>query len=81
MWWARWPRGEADAGLVYATDAASAGEAVEVIEILGADEDPNTYWIAVVKDAPHPEAASRFVAAVLNGVDTLAGFGFGPAQA
>ncbi len=38
--------GEADAGLVYATDAAAAGDQVQVVEIPGADEHLNTYWVA-----------------------------------
>lgn len=51
--------GEADAGLVYATDAAASPD-VSSFEIPGAQEDPNTYWVAVVADAPHPEEARAF---------------------
>ncbi|MDT0202174.1 molybdate ABC transporter substrate-binding protein [Nocardioides sp. AE5] len=36
---------EADAGLVYATDAASAGDAVETIEIAGSEGELNRYFI------------------------------------
>lgn len=74
--------GEADAGLVYLTDATSAGDAVEIIEIPGADADPNTYWIAKVVDAQNPEVADAYIAAILSdeGADTLASYGFGPAQ-
>ena len=52
--------GEADAGLVYATDAGSSDDVV-AMEIPGAEDDPNTYWVAVVAGAPHPEAARAFV--------------------
>ena len=74
--------GEADAGLVYATDAITAGDAVETIEVPGAEEDPNTYWIARVTEAPHPEAADAFIATVTgeSGQAVLGGAGFGPAQ-
>lgn len=73
--------GEADAGLVYLTDATRAGDAVEVLDIPGSADDPNTYWIAVVKDAPNPEAAQAFVDAVTGpGAAILAEYGFGPAQ-
>lgn len=72
--------GEGDAGLVYATDAAGS-DAVEVLEVPGALEDPNTYWVAVVRGAPHPEAARAYVDA-LSGewAGQLAEFGFGPAR-
>ena len=70
--------GEADAGLVYATDAAASDEVVS-FEIPGADEDPNTYWVAVVADAPHPEEARRFVDALTGQWRAdLTAAGFGP---
>ncbi|MHA6512534.1 molybdate ABC transporter substrate-binding protein [Tessaracoccus sp. Z1128] len=70
--------GEADAGLAYATDAASS-DGVESIEIPGADKHANTYWIAVLRDAPHPRAAREFVASVLGPwQDELRAAGFGP---
>lgn len=74
--------GEADAGLVYATDATGAGDAVEVFEVPGAEDDPNTYWIAKVKDAPNAEAADAFITAITGaeGQAALAGYGFGPAE-
>lgn len=73
--------GEADAGLVYATDAASAGDKVKVFDIPGAEDDPNTYWIASVKGAPHAEGATEFITLVTepDGAATLAKYGFGPA--
>ena len=73
--------GDADAGLVYATDAAKAGDAVKVFDVPGAKDDPNTYWIGVVKGAPNKTGADAFIARILGeGQATLATFGFGPPQ-
>ncbi|MFT3887685.1 MAG: molybdate ABC transporter substrate-binding protein [Arachnia sp.] len=73
--------GEADAGLVYATDATGAGDQVKVFDVPGAKEDPNTYWIGVVKGAPNKAGADAFVAQILgDGQTALATFGFGPPQ-
>lgn len=71
--------GEADAGIVYATDASGAGGKVETIEIEGAKADPNTYWIALVKGAPDRAAGESFIRAVMSadGQQRLAGYGFG----
>ena len=70
--------GEADAGLVYATDAAGS-DAVEAIDVPGAEDDPNTYWVAVVKGAAHAEAARAYVDSLVGEwVDDLQHFGFGP---
>lgn len=71
--------GEADAGLVYATDAKQAGDKVDTIEIPGAKADPNTYWIGVVKDAPNADGANAFVDLITGaeGLEKLASFGFG----
>ena len=43
--------GQADAGIVYRTDAAAAGGRVEAIDIAGADDVVNAYPIAVTADA------------------------------
>lgn len=55
--------GEADAGLVYATDARGA-EAVDAIVPEGAADVVNRYPITALADAPNPDAAAAFVAFV-----------------
>lgn len=71
--------GEADAGLVYTTDAQSAGDAVTVIDVPGADDTVNDYRAAVLKDATNPEAAQAFVDFILSdaGQAKLSEYGFG----
>jgi molybdate transport system substrate-binding protein len=70
---------EADAGLVYATDAVAAGNAVTPIDIPTSNDNLNSYPIAVLKDAKKPTLASQFVALVLSdkGQKVLADAGFG----
>ncbi|GAB3848035.1 molybdate ABC transporter substrate-binding protein [Nesterenkonia populi] len=58
--------GEADAGLVYATDALQGGDDVETIQIEGAEEDPNLYPITVLENAEAPEAGQEFIDFVLE---------------
>jgi molybdate transport system substrate-binding protein len=71
--------GEADAGLVYVTDVAAAGGAVEGIPIAGTDRVVNRYPIAVIKTAADPDAARAFVDFVRSeaGRAILAAHGFG----
>ncbi|OLT43894.1 molybdate ABC transporter substrate-binding protein [Saccharomonospora sp. CUA-673] len=71
--------GEADAGLVYATDVRSAGDAVEEVPIPGADEAVNRYPIAVSAYADEPELATEFRDLVLGeqGRAALEKAGFG----
>lgn len=70
--------GEVDAALVYRTDVLSAGDTVEGITFPEADQARNDYPIAVLAEAPHPEAARSFVDLVLSevGRDVLAAAGF-----
>jgi len=70
--------GEADAGLVYVTDVAAAGDDVEGVELPESAEAVNTYPIAPVADTDQAELAQQFVDLVLSddGQRTLAGFGF-----
>ena len=70
--------GEADAGLVYVTDAATT-DAVDAIEVDGADDVVNRYPIVALSAAAGPEIADAFVAFVLGdeGQEVLAALGFG----
>lgn len=72
--------GQADAGLVYVTDAKGAGDAVTVVPFPEADGAVNTYPITVVEGAADPEAARAFVELVTGpkGRDVLAAAGFAP---
>lgn len=56
--------GEADAGLVYVTDVASAGGEVKGIDFPEAKDAINTYPIATVHDTAEPTLAADFVTAV-----------------
>lgn len=70
--------GEADAGLVYATDVRGR-TGVEAIVPAGAEGVVNRYPIAALRDAANPGAAAAFTAFVLGpeGRAVLAGLGFG----
>jgi molybdate transport system substrate-binding protein len=71
--------GEADAGVVYATDAAAAGDKVRVIEVPDRDNVVADYPIGLVTRAGAPEKARAFVALVLGdaGQAVLRKRGFG----
>lgn len=53
--------GQADAGLVYVTDAADAGDKVTSVAFPEAAQAVNTYPIAVLKQSEQAEQARRFV--------------------
>lgn len=73
--------GEADAGLVYVTDASAAGERVTAVSFPESTTVVNTYPIAALTGAADPAVATRFVEFVTapDGQRVLAAAGFGPA--
>jgi molybdate transport system substrate-binding protein len=70
--------GQADAGLVYVTDAHSAGSKVATVNFPEAAGAVNVYPIGVLKKAPKPTLAQKFVALVTSdaGQKILAQSGF-----
>ncbi len=58
--------GEADAALVYATDAAAAGDAVQTIEIPGAEQQTTSYLLGPLDQAEEPDLAADWVELVLS---------------
>jgi molybdate transport system substrate-binding protein len=75
--------GEADAGIVYATDVPRGNpDGVGRLEVPAALNAVAEYPIAVVRDSPNPSLAEAFVAFVLSpeGQQILAGYGFTPAD-
>lgn len=71
--------GEADAGLVYITDARSAKDQLVQIDFPEARSAINEYVIAGLKDAPQPQYAKAFVDFILgpDGQQALVDAGFG----
>lgn len=53
--------GQADAGVVYVTDAIGAGDKVAAVAFPESAGAVNTYPIAVLKGSKHPELARKFV--------------------
>ena len=70
--------GEADAGIVYATDVTAAGARAEGVEIPVEFNVLAQYPIATIEAAPNPDGAEAFVDFILseNGQKVLATFGF-----
>ena len=73
--------GDAEAGIVYASDAVRAGEAVAAVSIPAEDNVLVDYPIAVLIDGPGRALADAFVAFVLSevGQEELEEWGFLPA--
>ncbi len=70
--------GEADAGIVYTSDAAISEGEVQQIEIPDALNTIATYPIATLSDSPNPELAKQFLDYVLSpaGQQVLEKYGF-----
>jgi molybdate transport system substrate-binding protein len=56
--------GQADAGVVYVTDAKTSGSKVDTIAITGADQVKNDYLVGVVAASKQSDLANQFVALV-----------------
>lgn len=71
--------GQADAGVVYVTDVAAAGAAVDEVQIPKRINVVNTYPIGVLANSASQELAEQFAQYVLSpeGQQVLAGAGFG----
>lgn len=70
--------GEADAGLVYVTDARRASRETDSVPVPEAQDVVNRYPIAVLEDSEHPALAREFVDLVLGDRAVLPDEGFGP---
>jgi molybdate transport system substrate-binding protein len=75
--------GEADAGIVYRTDAMTANDRVSIVSIPSAYNVVAEYPVAITASAPQPELARAFVELLLSaeGQRVLAGQGFLPPSA
>jgi molybdate transport system substrate-binding protein len=74
--------GEADAGLVYATDAVAAGSKVRAFPIPGSGSVVNQYAAAVTEQSGAPGLAQEWTDLVTSahGQQVLSDAGFGPAD-
>src|SRR4051812_458232 len=76
---AKLTEGEADAGLVYVTDAAAAGDQVRTVKIPGAAQQVTSYPIVTLTQSKNADLAQQFVDLVTGSkgrqVLTKAGFG------
>ena len=72
--------GEADAGIVYVTDASAGGDKVQGVGIPADQNVPATYPIATVKASGHGSQAQAFMDLVLSaqGQQVLKSYGFLP---
>ena len=73
--------GQADAGIVYKTDALAEGDAVDTVEIQGASEAVNKYPIALVSASTKKDLGQKWIDLVLSadGQEVLENAGFTPA--
>ena len=71
--------GEADAGLVYATDAVAAGDDVEAVGIPGAEDNLTSYYATTLEQSEDADLAADWVAWVTSeeGRAILEDAGFG----
>ena len=71
---------EADAGLVYATDALDAGSSVRTVEVSSSPATTTRYFVAALRDAADPGLAQDWVDLVMSqrGQQVLGDAGFGP---
>ena len=71
--------GEADAGLVYATDAVAAADDVDAVAIPDAADDPTSYYVATLEQSEDDALAADWVAWVTSdeGRKILVDAGFG----
>lgn len=76
---AKLTEGEADAGIVYTTDAVAAGDQVTAVPIPGSAQQVTTYPIVTLKQSDHADLAQAFVDLVTGsaGQKTLQKAGFG----
>jgi molybdate transport system substrate-binding protein len=76
---AKLTEGEADAGIVYTTDATAAGDQVATVQIPGADKQVTTYPIVPLDQSQDSTLAQEFVDLVTGstGQQVLAKAGFG----
>ncbi|GAA3629314.1 molybdate ABC transporter substrate-binding protein [Microbacterium awajiense] len=70
--------GEADAGLVYVTDARAAGDEVATIDVPGLADERTSYPVMALADAAEPDLAAAWIAllASAEGRAVLAEAGF-----
>ena len=73
-------QGAVDAGFVYTSDVRAAGGRLRAVELPPPLDPDVAYAAAVLEDAPHPEAAARFVDGLVSGAgqDALQAAGFEP---